>query len=51
MRKSKFTESQIVAILAEGESARVRHQMTQIIDSYRARFKLATTKESTGRFG
>ncbi len=28
---------------------RVRHQMTQVIDSYRARFKLATTKGSTGR--
>ena len=26
---------------------RVRHQMTQVIDSYRARFKLATTKGST----
>jgi transposase len=31
------------------ESARVRHQMTQVVDSYRARFKLATTKGSTGR--
>ena len=30
---------------------RVRHQMTQVIDSYRARFKLATTKGSTGRLG
>ena len=30
---------------------RVRHQMTQVIDSYRARFKLATTKGSTARFG
>ena len=28
---------------------RVRHQMSQVIDSYRARFKLATTKGSTGR--
>ena len=30
--------------------ARVRHQMTQVIDSYRASFKLATTKGSTGCF-
>ena len=30
---------------------RVRHQMTQVIDSYRARFKLATTRGSTGRLG
>ena len=30
---------------------RVRHQMTQVVDSYRARFKLATTKGSTGRLG
>jgi hypothetical protein len=29
--------------------ARVRHQMTQVVDSYRARFKLATTKGSTER--
>ena len=33
------------------EASRVRHQMTQVIDSYRARFKLATTKGSTARFG
>ena len=33
----------------DGWSARVRHQMTQVVDSYRARFKLATTKGSTGR--
>jgi hypothetical protein len=31
--------------------ARVRHQMTQVIDLYRASFKLATTKGSTGRLG
>ena len=31
--------------------SRVRHQMTQVVDSYRARFKLATTKGSTGRLG
>ena len=30
--------------------SRVRHQMTQVVDSYRARFKLATTKGSTGCF-
>ena len=28
---------------------RVRHQMTQVVDSYRASFKLATTKGSTER--
>ena len=33
----------------DGLCARVRHQMTQVVDSYRARFKLATTKGSTGR--
>ena len=33
------------------EYSRVRHQMTQVVDSYRARFKLATTKGSTGRLG
>ena len=32
-----------------GLPPRVRHQMTQVVDSYRARFKLATTKGSTGR--
>ena len=32
-------------------TTRVRHQMTQVVDSYRARFKLATTKGSTGRLG
>ena len=30
---------------------RVRHQMTQVVDSYRASLKLATTKGSTGRLG
>jgi hypothetical protein len=29
--------------------SRVRHQMTQVVDSYRASFKLATTKGSTER--
>ena len=33
------------------EYSRVRHQMTQVVDSYRARFKLATTNGSTGRLG
>jgi uncharacterized SAM-binding protein YcdF (DUF218 family) len=30
---------------------RVRHQMTQVVDLYRASFKLATTEGSTGRLG
>ena len=32
-------------------ATRVRHQMTQVVDLYRASFKLATTKGSTGRLG
>ena len=38
-------------LVFEGIVSRVRHQMTQVVDSYRARFKLATTKGSTGRLG
>jgi hypothetical protein len=58
MRKSKFTESQIVAILAEGESGlalgdvcpRVRHQMTQVVDSYRSPYFFTTTTGSFAHF-
>ena len=32
-------------------ATRVRHQMTQVVDLYRASFKLATTKGSIGRLG
>jgi TPR repeat protein len=36
---------------ARNLASRVRHQMTQVVDSYRACFKLATTRGSTGRLG
>ena len=37
-------------LVINGMDSRVRHQMTQVVDSYRACFKLATTKGSTGCF-
>ena len=37
--------------LGAAQTTRVRHQMTQVVDSYRASLKLATTKGSTGRLG
>ena len=44
-------DEMVQEMVAHDLSTRVRHQMTQVIDSYRARFKLATTKGSTGCLG
>jgi hypothetical protein len=45
-----MTKSLVSLTVGHALCTRVRHQMAQVIDSYRARFKLATTKGSTGCF-
>ena len=49
--KARLNLGDLFTYALASETARVRHQMTQVVDLYRASFKLATTKGSTGRLG